>query len=69
MEINITLGTKEGEYPFAMKSKDTDLVVMFTDYAEGVVIKSDGRYLIGAYSECWDVKSFEPFEGTINISN
>lgn len=78
IKTKITADTNSNsKYPclkkFSVKDKDSrSFIVLFTTYGTGVVIYSetDGSpYDIGHYSSGWTEDCFEPFEGTLELSN
>lgn len=57
------------EYPCLMKSKTDALVVFFTEYGNGVVVRTDGFNTVGKYSEGWYMSALMPFHGTVTLEN
>lgn len=60
---------KKAEYPCLMKSTKESLVVLFTGYGEGFVVWAGDGYSFFGESYDWDMACFEPFNGTIELSN
>lgn len=62
---------KKAEYPCLMKSTKTKetLVVLFTGYGEGFVVWAEDSYSFLEGSCDWVMDYFEPFNGTIELSN
>ena len=60
------------DFPIIKKSRLTDLIVLFTDVREGVVLNSS-EYNIGSHSDEWiestDNDVWENFEGEIVLRN
>lgn len=72
MKSIIKTGNLSPEYPrLLMQSTSAGCVVLFSDHGCGVVIngKSLGGRSIGHYSMGWDMYKFEPFTGTVELSN
>lgn len=66
-------GDKENEikYPCLMRSKDSGCIVLFTERETGVCLY-EGRSnicFIGEHYNKWNVNYFEPFNGTLTLSN
>ena len=66
--------TKERKYPYIGKFiNPTDaedyVCVLFIDKNSGTTLAcgSDGRHIVGSYSEMWDEKSFEILPSTSQI--
>lgn len=60
---------KEIKFPCLMIGKDTGFIVLFDKKGHGLVMNHNNFYDIGYYSNAWDMDSFEPFNGTIELSN
>jgi len=48
--------------------KDTQLIVLFTEYGIGTVLKAD-TYKVGYYSTTWSTDELILYDGIIKISN
>ena len=62
----------EIEYPCLMTADRCSraIVVLFTKKDSGTVVYSEGEEQpIGYYSIAWDMPSFKPFKGTIQLTN
>lgn len=46
----------------------TELIVLFKSHNEGTVLQSNS-YEIGYTSTTWTIGIFEPYEGTVRLSN
>ena len=59
------------EYPALMIGAVSGVVVLMRGYARGTVVHKSGSTVhdIGEYSSTWSMESFEPFTGTITLSN
>jgi hypothetical protein len=55
------------EYPCLMK--DEHRVVLFTDNCTGTFLWSDEVGLIGKWSEQFIIADYEPFTGSVTLSN
>jgi len=61
---------KKEEYPKLMKSTVTGLVLLMTKEGEGLVVFTEKTSRkIGEYDDGWDMRNFEDFNGTIELSN
>ena len=65
---------QKSEYPCLKVSRsdvsEREQVVLFTDPNEGFVVYStDLERQVGDYSKSWVEYNFEPFNGTIELSN
>ena len=64
---------KEGiKYPCLMTASDDFgiIVVLFNNQGRGVVMHSEREgQPVGYYSEAWVMPCFEPFNGTIQLTN
>lgn len=76
MAINVKVNKDaQGEklvYPLLMKSgnsNEDDLIVLMTDHKTGIVIKPDSCWAMGHKLRDWVMEKFEPFHGTIELSN
>lgn len=73
--MKITVNEEKGknlvEYPCLMVSKDGDIVILFVSEGRGLVINAlgDCEWGIGAYYDDWTMSRFEPFNGSITLSN
>ena len=70
IKINDLVG--EREYPILMASENQNgkIVVLFNDYRCGTVVYSERRgQPIGYSSASWDMPSFFPFNGKLELSN
>ena len=59
------------KYPKQFKSKSTDIIVEFTNFCEGTVIKGNEYYETGTYKSNWlDCRSnnWEPIDSTTEES-
>ena len=60
-------------FPIIKQSLKSGLIVLFTDTTEGVVIKSNGEYIVGHYKDCWtdiyDSEQWASFDGEITLKN
>ena len=57
-ELKLKEVEKEKEFPKMMKWKDSELIVLFTKYGEGVVVNVSGMDYIGDYADDWVMESF-----------
>jgi hypothetical protein len=55
-------------FPKLMQSIDTSDVVLFTKNEIGIVIVSF-FHNVGYYSECWNMKRFTDYNGTVTLKN
>jgi hypothetical protein len=75
MKVTITeeqIESKERKFPVLMKSVKTGLVVLFHNPTSGIVIIAAERiagYYSTAWQECNDGNYWQPFTGTITLSN
>ncbi len=61
---------KEQRFPMLMQHDVSSLTVLFTDDGKGTVIATGNtNYCIGYYSDGWVMSGFEPFDGSVTISN
>ena len=70
LKINDSVGEKE--YPILMVADNQNgkIVVLFNGYGCGTVVYSERRgQPIGYFSSSWDVSSFFPFNGKLELSN
>lgn len=60
----------EIKYPCVMQTIYDDIIVLFCQEGEGIVIQGDG-YIIGSYHSDWRNTNgyWQPFTGTIELSN
>ena len=57
-------------YPCIMiASKSTDIIVLFSGNADGVIVGNPNSIPIGFRKTDWDMSKFIPFTGTITLSN
>jgi hypothetical protein len=68
VEINEKETQGEVKYPCLMKS-EKGLIVLFNAPECGIVLKGNDVHERGHYSSNWNMDSFEPFNGTITLSN
>lgn len=54
------------KFPKIMMHDNGDLIVMFTDYEEGIVLLTDGSWEVGD-SDQFDLEDFDLFRGEITI--
>lgn len=71
MKTKITeKGTKGISYPCLKIKNGTGIVILFTEEDTGIVlIKGEDEFEVGNYDTSWNEKSFENFEGKIELSN
>ena len=70
MKVIVEEKSKGIEFPCLMKSKDSDLTVLFLEDQEGVVLYGGGEeYPIGHYMSGWFMGYFEPFSGRVILEN
>ena len=57
-------------FPKLMRSKSTGAIVLFSGHDTGTVVAS-GRAgeSIGHHAECWEIRAFEEFTGSVTLSN
>lgn len=51
------------DFPKLMKSKDGETIILMVDDGSGLVLSSKSNSAVdevGDFSNCWDMKSFEP---------
>lgn len=49
------------KFPVLMYSDKFEVVVLFNDYKEGMVVASNLKhYEVGKYSKCWGMEHFKP---------
>ncbi len=64
---------QEDEYPCLKVSEDTGNVVLFTKVNTGTIVYigvgSPSYYKVGEYCDEWAEELFEPFNGTVQLSN
>lgn len=62
-----------GEFPILKVSKYSGMVVLFTNYTEGIIVFEGGGEPVGTYSNMWIYSSckstWETFDGTIKLRN
>lgn len=72
-----TVQKPEIKFPCLMKycgEGDSNFIILVTDeddtdgYA-GMVVWASDTWDVGEYDTCWAVYQFEPFDGTIKLSN
>ena len=56
-------------YPCLMISAMNGSVVLFTAGSKGTCVHAGGGDYLGRYSDIWKMDCFEPFNGTITLSN
>ena len=56
-------------YPCLKKSRETNVVVLFTSPKIGTRIYSSDEFLIGNFHQDWSEENFIPFDGEITLSN
>jgi len=59
---------KEAEYPKIMKSKEGDLIVLFSHYGGGTVLKDKPCNKVGEHSNGWAMECFEEFNGVVTLT-
>ena len=62
----------EIKYPMLMTAHNSSgaIVVLFTNKHFGTVVYSERKEQpIGYYTAAWDISDFDPFNGTIELSN
>ena len=56
-------------YPCLMKSKKSDLVVLFRKKECGMVVHAGGLCDVGEEANNWDMSTFQPYVGTIALES
>lgn len=56
-------------YPCLMRGTRNGSVVLFTGDEKGTCVHAEGANVLGEYSDIWIMDCFEPFNGTITLSN
>lgn len=69
MKSVVTSKGVDRSYPCLMKLKVSWLIVLFNNEKCGVVVSPDENTQTGDYSEHWKINVFEPFHGSITLSN
>lgn len=58
------------KYPYIGVSKDSGIIILFTGPDSGVCLnKGISKYIEGEYCNNWAESNFEPFNGTVILSN
>jgi hypothetical protein len=68
MNSKINNGTKL-EFPKLMKSKTTELVVLFKSEGIGTVVHPGIGWRLGEYCKDFDDRTFQEFTGEVVLSN
>ena len=58
---------KYKSFPKLMKSKDSDLLVLFESEGYGQVVKSDDNHIIGRISKYWAMEEFKDIDAELKI--
>lgn len=62
------LPPKSKSYPWL--GIHNDIVVLFTKLDAGLCVRASRQSVgVGTWSTCWSEHAFEPFEGTVTLSN
>lgn len=71
--IKVTLGEvkpqEEKPFPKLMKHNNSDLIVLFQRYKEGVVLYSGSGHEVGENSKTWNIENFTDYNEPITIQN
>jgi hypothetical protein len=68
--IEVEINTeKDNEYPKLMISKDFGHIVLMDAPKRGVNIREGSNYIVGYFSEHWNMDCFEDFTGTVTLKN
>ena len=69
MKVTVKDKSSEIEYPCLMIS-DSGTIVLFREHENGVCLKQGNTFVkLGDYSNSWDMNVFNPFAGSVTLSN
>lgn len=69
MKVEVKEQEKKNEFPSLMKSKNSELIVLFSSEDIGIVLKKDTHNSRFDYRGDWIIDTFEDFKGIITLSN
>lgn len=62
----------KNKYPCLLESKSSDgddVIVLFTSFNIGTVVKAGCGYNLGRHLSSWSMELFFPYNGTVTISS
>jgi hypothetical protein len=66
---NINIKEPEQTYPFLGQSRHDSRVILFHASSKGTVLIGDYKTEVGHYSDNWSMTFFDPYLGSLVISN
>ena len=61
------------DFPILMMLPEKGMIVMFNGESSGIVVKKGESVTyelsVGVYAEDWDISSFVPFNGVVELTN
>lgn len=74
LNIKVTkkLPERPKQFPLIMNSiQNPELVILFTEPEKGITLSTYNNclYTVGEWCGGWDMNQFEPYNGTIELSN
>jgi len=69
VEIKEEKKDKEISYPFLGINDDDDLIILFRDKGRGTVVMSADTSAIGEWVDGFNMNSWRPFTGIVNLRN
>ena len=69
MKVQVNEKEQKPKYPYLGKMKSENVIVFFIDKSKGLVVNDNDFYHVGNFLSIWEEKEFEPFKGSITLSN